>query len=82
MLEWRPLQWIGKRSYGLYLWHVPIFYLVDSMHLPGGHLRFERNVLAVVATFVVSAASYRIIEYPILQRKRRFARVDTGLATL
>ena len=29
LLEFAPCVWIGKRSYGLYLWHLPVFFAVS-----------------------------------------------------
>ncbi len=70
-----PLQWIGKRSYGMYIWHFPIIILVLSWNLPHKHLHFTRFALEIVITFVVTALSYKFIEQPFLRRKARFARV-------
>ncbi len=34
LLGWRPLQWIGVRSYGIYLWHWPVLTIAQSyLHL-------------------------------------------------
>jgi peptidoglycan/LPS O-acetylase OafA/YrhL len=76
LLQWRPLQWIGKRSYGCYLYHALIFVIVPTLSfLPADHLRIYRFVVDFGATFVVAALSYRLVEQPFLSRKTRYTRV-------
>jgi peptidoglycan/LPS O-acetylase OafA/YrhL len=58
-----PLRWIGVRSYGIYLWHLPIFVLTTP---PRDHgIDLTRATLQVAATLVVAALSWRWIEEPI-----------------
>jgi peptidoglycan/LPS O-acetylase OafA/YrhL len=61
ILSWKPLVEVGRRSYGLYLWHWPIFVFGHVYH-SGGYTRF---VLGMLVTAVVSEASYRFVETPI-----------------
>ncbi len=63
VFSWRPLVEIGKRSYGLYLWHWPIFVFVDLT--PDGHTDLVRFLGAIALTIVVSEACYRFVETPI-----------------
>jgi peptidoglycan/LPS O-acetylase OafA/YrhL len=60
---------IGKISYGLYLWHFPLFSLLDAERL---HL-YGLPLLAVrfAVTTVVATASYYLVEKPI--RRGRMA---------
>jgi peptidoglycan/LPS O-acetylase OafA/YrhL len=59
-LSWRPFVAVGLRSYGLYLWHWPIFVLVGATH--GAVGRFTIGLaLAAVATEL----SYRYVETPV-----------------
>lgn len=53
--------WVGKRSYGLYLWHWPIIVLVD---LTVG-INCVTAPFAVASSFVAAALSFRFIENPI-----------------
>jgi len=62
------LLWIGTRSYGLYLYHWPIYQIVRNT--AGTKLKFHEWVLCMVATAVVTEISYRFIETPI--RKGQF----------
>lgn len=57
------LLWIGTRSYGLYLYHWPIYQLIRN--IAGKHMKFHEFVLAMVATVIVTELSYRFIETPI-----------------
>jgi peptidoglycan/LPS O-acetylase OafA/YrhL len=66
LLSTRPLAWIGRISYGLYLWHWPIdVWLVPSrVHVGTTTL----NLLRLDVTFVAAVASYYLVELPIRRR--------------
>jgi len=61
-LGWRPLVELGRRSYGLYLWHWPIFVLVGATDGSMDHF-----AVAAAVTVVVSELSYRFVETPARQ---------------
>lgn len=59
-----PLVWIGKRSYGMYLWHYPILLLMtDPNSTTAPHPLWLLLELAVIVG--ISALSYALIENPI-----------------
>ena len=62
-----PVRYIGKISYGLYLYHWPIFILGEKwkFHTPF-HL-YAAGLLAVI--FVAAALSYELVEKPFLRLK-------------
>lgn len=68
LLDVQPLRWIGERSYGLYLWHWPVFVLTIAF-LPtfalNGLSGWALGGIALAVTAVASALSYRFIEQPI-----------------
>ena len=57
------LVWIGVRSYGLYLYHWPIYQMIRGV--AGNKLTFREFVLATIVTVIVAEASYHFIETPI-----------------
>jgi len=58
------LKWLGMRSYGVYVWHYPIFMLTrPGIDIPiDGPLAL---VLRIGATFAVAELSYRCLERPV-----------------
>ncbi|MEM8619732.1 MAG: acyltransferase family protein [Actinomycetota bacterium] len=69
------LLWIGTRSYGLYLYHWPIYQLIRN--IAGKPLEFHEFALAMVATAIITELSYRYVETPI--RKGALGRMWTSL---
>jgi peptidoglycan/LPS O-acetylase OafA/YrhL len=67
-LEWYPLRWFGKISYGLYLWHWLLLKTVSLYYLVGYCDPWARFVLAVG----VSALSFYVVERPFNKLKTRF----------
>ena len=57
----RPLPWIGQRTYGAYLLHVPIASLAWRSELPAS----VRTAFVVLATLALADASFRWVEAPV-----------------
>ena len=80
----RPLVYVGRISYGLYVVHqfvleavkVTLYKLMG--HCPVG-LRF---FLAILPTVILAAVSYRWLESPFLLLKRRFEHISSGAPSL
>ncbi|WP_446663485.1 acyltransferase family protein [Flexivirga sp. B27] len=69
-LEWRPLTAVGKRIYGLYIWHWPLFLILDSQrtHLSGVALVVVRMAVTVAVAFAFDWLVERPIRAGALRR--------------
>jgi peptidoglycan/LPS O-acetylase OafA/YrhL len=78
VLSLRPVVWLGRISYGVYLWHFP----VDLALAPAIGLRASvgLQVLRVVVALGLAAASYALVERPFLRLKDRFSATRSGRA--
>ncbi len=59
------INWVGTRSYGLYLYHWPIYQIIRGE--AGQPLSISQFVLALILTIPITEASYRFVELPIRQ---------------
>ena len=75
ILENPVMKWIGTRSYGIYLWHWPIFMVLR----PGADVA-DRPYIAfavrLALTFAIAEVSYRYVESPIRRKGLRQWVVD------
>ncbi|WP_338753206.1 acyltransferase family protein [Bacillus sp. FJAT-52991] len=62
--SWKPLRWIGTRSYGMYLWHFPVIVLTSSA-VDTGEINLLKAIFQFVLIVVLSGLSYQLIEQPI-----------------
>lgn len=62
ILAAKPLVGVGLISYALYLWHWPLFAFLNTYFISP---RPEYFAVAIVATFILSLASYFFIERPV-----------------
>jgi len=64
LLSWKPLLWVGLRSYGIYLWHFPVFAVTrPDLDVPVKGLPLL--VLRLAVTLAIAALSYHFVEKPV-----------------
>jgi peptidoglycan/LPS O-acetylase OafA/YrhL len=71
ILEVKPLQFLGRLSYSLYLWHFIIYTLVGEL---GGSkiLTPPLMIVALITSFGVACLSYYFVERPLFALRKRF----------
>jgi peptidoglycan/LPS O-acetylase OafA/YrhL len=82
LLSSAPLVWIGRRSYGIYLWHWPALVLVAAA--AGPLVAWQRGAV-VCGSVVIAALTYQVLENPVRHstwlalRPRRSLMLGAGL---
>ena len=61
-LGWRPLRWVGVRSYGIYLWHFPVIVLTTPANATED---LPRAAVQIAASIGLAALSWRFVEGPV-----------------
>jgi hypothetical protein len=70
-LGWRPVQWLGRLSYSLYLWHWPCIVFAAAF-FPTTRIRYY--LAALVLPVVLSVVSLHAIENPVRRSRWLSAR--------
>jgi len=68
ILQAKPLQWIGARSYAIYLWHFPMLVLAAAKWGTNGSidsLPVGTRVGLLVGSFALAALSFHFVENPV-----------------
>jgi peptidoglycan/LPS O-acetylase OafA/YrhL len=81
----KPLIYLGKISYGLYVFHLAIMFMVERVllkrvRLEPAHPVATAFVLTMVLTILVAMASYHFFEKPFLRFKEKFTFVPSRAA--
>ncbi len=84
ILSLPPLTFTGRISYGLYLWHWPVFLVLN--HARTGLQDYSLFTLRVAVTFVIAVMSWYLVETPIRQMTfgtwRSWAWVPVGIVAV
>lgn len=68
MASSKPFDYLGKISYGIYLWHLPVILSLKTLDLAAG---VPYLTAVIVGTLLLAAFSYHMLESPWIERARR-----------
>jgi peptidoglycan/LPS O-acetylase OafA/YrhL len=74
-LEMPWLRYLGKISYGMYVYHLPLIWFIERFseeRLQGEMTQWLRVAISLSATILVATLSFYLLEKPILNLKDRF----------
>ena len=77
VLRARPLQWVGRHSYAIYLWHWPALVLIEARW---GPLSVGTRLAIVAASFLLAAVSVKVLEDPVRTSRWLAAQPKRSLA--
>jgi peptidoglycan/LPS O-acetylase OafA/YrhL len=75
LLEWRPLRYLGRISYGLYVYHFPIVWFslrIVDLGVSPPLLQPLSMLIALATTILIASLSFHFMERPITNLKDRF----------
>jgi peptidoglycan/LPS O-acetylase OafA/YrhL len=67
VLRLAPVVWMGRVSYSLYLWHLPVYVAMDYLLWTQAHMLLA-GVIKVGLSLALAAASFHLVERPLLRR--------------
>ena len=65
LLSFRPFTFVGRISYGMYLWHLPLFIFINEQRT--GLSPWPLFVVRVIPTVGIATISFFLVERPIRQ---------------
>jgi peptidoglycan/LPS O-acetylase OafA/YrhL len=74
-LEMPWLRYLGKISYGMYVYHLPVIWFVERLseqQIEGGLPHWLRVIISLSVTILIATLSFYLLERPILNLKDRF----------
>ena len=74
------LSYLGKISYGLYVFHLPVIWSIS--HIMPSHSLLILGLLSLLVSILISAISYELMEKPFIRLKDKYFSRNSANNTL